>query len=221
VSARSLELARLAAASDKPAVTPATQPTPFAGLVQGDVFDATAARVAGQGDLSFRQALTGSALSDAARLNQFTPNQNLAARELAGRQLSEALGQRLAANIAAGHYRLTFNVHPRELGAIDVVMEMRDGRLDAQINTSNAVTRELLGDSLPRLRDALQQSGVNLAHLHVGSDTQQGQSQGREASTNNASAQDQDKMPLAHAESDTVSEDLELGLDLDSIDFWA
>ena len=221
VSARSLELARLAAASDKPAVTPATQPTPFAGLVQGDVFDATAARVAGQGDLSFRQALTGSALSDAARLNQFTPNQNLAARELAGRQLSEALGQRLAANIAAGHYRLTFNVHPRELGAIDVVMEMRDGRLDAQINTSNAVTRELLGDSLPRLRDALQQSGVNLAHLHVGSDTQQGQSQGREASTNNASAQDQDKKPLAHAESDTVSEDLELGLDLDSIDFWA
>ena len=224
VSARSLELARLAAASDKPAVTPATQPTPFAGLVQGDVFDATAARVAGQGDLSFRQALTGydrSAVSDAARLNQFTPNQNLAARELAGRQLSEALGQRLAANIAAGHYRLTFNVHPRELGAIDVVMEMRDGRLDAQINTSNAVTRELLGDSLPRLRDALQQSGVNLAHLNVGSDTQQGQSQGREASTNNTGAQDQDKMSLAHAGSDTVSEDLELGLDLDSIDFWA
>ena len=221
VSARSLELARLAAASDKPAVTPATQPTPFAGLVQGDVFDATAARVAGQGDLSFRQALTGSALSDAARLNQFTPNQNLAARELAGRQLSEALGQRLAANIAAGHYRLTFNVHPRELGAIDVVMEMRDGRLDAQINTSNAVTRELLGDSLPRLRDALQQSGVNLAHLNVGSDTQQGQSQGREASTNNTGAQDQGKMSLAHAGSDTVSEDLELGVDLDSIDFWA
>ena len=224
VSARSIELARLAATSDKPAVTPANQPTPFAGLVQGDAVDASAARVAGQGDLAFRQALAGSdrsAFSDAARLNQFTPNQNLAARELAGRQLSEALGQRLAANIAAGHYRLTFNVNPRELGAIDVVMEMRDGRLDAQINTSNAVTRELLGDSLPRLRDALQQSGVNLAQLQVGSDTQQGQSQGREASTNNAGAQTQDEMSLADAGVDTVSEDLELGLDLDSIDFWA
>ncbi|MFL2502415.1 MAG: flagellar hook-length control protein FliK [Luminiphilus sp.] len=224
VSARSLELARLAATSDRPAVTPATQLTPFAGLVQGDAFDAAAARVAGQGDLAFRQALAGSdrsAFSDAARLNQFTPNQNLAARELAGRQLSEALGQRLAANIAAGHYRLTFNVNPRELGAIDVVMEMRDGRLDAQINTSNAVTRELLGDSLPRLRDALQQSGVNLAQLQVGSDTQQGQSQGREASTNDAGAQAQDEMSLADTGVDTVSEDLELGLDLDSIDFWA
>ena len=224
VSARSLELARLAGTSDRPAVSPATQPTPFAGLVQGDVFDAAAARVAGQGDLAFRQALTGSdrsALSDAARLNQFTPNQNLAARELAGRQLSEALGQRLAANIAAGHYRLTFNVHPKELGAIDVVMEMRDGRLDAQINTSSAVTRELLGDSLPRLRDALQQSGVNLAQLQVGSDTQQGQSQGREASANSAGAQTQDEMSLADAGMETVSENLELGLDLDSIDFWA
>ena len=224
VSARSIELARLAATSDRPAVTPANQPTPFAGLVQGDAVDAAAARVAGQGDLAFRQALAGSdrsAFSDAARLNQFTPNQNLAARELAGRQLSEALGQRLAANIAAGHYRLTFNVNPRELGAIDVVMEMRDGRLDAQINTSNAVTRELLGDSLPRLRDALQQSGVNLAQLQVGSDTQQGQSQGREASANNAGAQTQDEMSLADAGVDTVSEDLELGLDLDSIDFWA
>ena len=224
VSARSIELARLAATSDRPAVTSASQPTPFSGLVQGDAVDAAAARVAGQGDLAFRQALAGSdrsAFSDAARLNQFTPNQNLAARELAGRQLSEALGQRLAANIAAGHYRLTFNVNPRELGAIDVVIEMRDGRLDAQINTSNAVTRELLGDSLPRLRDALQQSGVNLAQLQVGSDTQQGQSEGREASTHNAGAQAQDEMSLADAGADTVSEDLELGLDLDSIDFWA
>ena len=224
VSARTIELARLAASSDRPAVTPATQPTPFAGLVQGDAVDAAAARVTGQGDLAFRQALAGSdrsAFSDAARLNQFTPNQNLAARELAGRQLSEALGQRLAANIAAGHYRLTFNVHPRELGAIDVVMEMRDGRLDAQINTSNAVTRELLGDSLPRLRDALQQSGVNLAQLQVGSDTQQGQSQGREASANSGGAQTQDEMSLADAGMETVSENLELGLDLDSIDFWA
>ena len=38
-------------------------------------------------------------------------------------------------------------------------MEMRDGRLDAQINAGNAVTRDLR--DLPRLRDALQQNGIN------------------------------------------------------------
>jgi flagellar hook-length control protein FliK len=140
---------------------------------------------------------------------------------MVSRQLSEALGQRLAANIAAGHYRLTFNVNPKELGAIDVVMEMRDGRLDAQINTGNAVTRELLGDSLPRLRDALTQSGINLAQLQVGSESQQGNAQGRQAESERAAQQAQEEMGLADATTDLVSEDLELGLDLDSVDFWA
>ena len=146
VSARSLELARLASSGDKPLVASSAQQSPFAGLVQGEVGDA-AARPVASSEFSLRQSLAGAeraAISDAGRLNQFALNQNTAARELASRHLSEALGQRLAANIAAGHYRLTFNVNPRELGAIDVVMEMRDGRLDAQINASNAVTRDLL-----------------------------------------------------------------------------
>ena len=223
VSARSLELARLVSSGDKPLVASSAQQSPFAGLVQGEVGDA-AARPVASSEFSLRQSLAGAeraAISDAARLNQFALSQNTAARELASRHLSEALGQRLAANIAAGHYRLTFNVNPRELGAIDVVMEMRDGRLDAQINASNAVTRDLLGDSLPRLRDALQQNGINLAQLQVGSDSQQGNAQGRQASDEQPADQGREQMRLTDVSDDLVSEDLELGLDLDSVDFWA
>ncbi len=224
VTARTLELARLGAQIEKPVTSSPTAQTPIAGLVPGDGSDSSAARLAGQGELSFRQNLAGldrAGLSDAARSNQFSLSQNPAGREMAGRALSEALGQRLAANIAAGHYRLTFNVNPKELGAIDVVMEMRDGRLDAQINSSNAVTRELLGDSLPRLRDALQQSGINLAQLQVGSDSQQGNAQGRNGGAENAERQAADERLLADTAADVVSEDIELGLDLDSVDFWA
>ena len=223
VSARSLELARLASSGDKPLVASSAQQSPFAGLVQGEVGDA-AARPVASSEFSLRQSLAGAertAISDTGRLNQFALSQNTAARELASRHLSEALGQRLAANIAAGHYRLTFNVNPRELGAIDVVMEMRDGRLDAQINASNAVTRDLLGDSLPRLRDALQQNGINLAQLQVGSDSQQGNAQGRQASDEQPADQGREQMRLTDVSDDLVSEDLELGLDLDSVDFWA
>lgn len=222
VSARSLELARLASSGDKPLVASSAQQSPFVGLVQGEVGDA--ARPVASSEFSLRQSLAGAertAISDTGRLNQFALSQNTAARELASRHLSEALGQRLAANIAAGHYRLTFNVNPRELGAIDVVMEMRDGRLDAQINASNAVTRDLLGDSLPRLRDALQQNGINLAQLQVGSDSQQGNAQGRQASGEQPADQGREQMRLTDVSDDLVSEDLELGLDLDSVDFWA
>ncbi|MDG1214614.1 MAG: flagellar hook-length control protein FliK, partial [Luminiphilus sp.] len=224
VTARTLELARLGAQIEKPAAgspsTPAPQ-TPFAGLVPGEVADTSAARLAGQNEISFRQNLASAGASDAARSNQFSLNQNPAGREMAGRALSEALGQRLAANIAAGHYRLTFNVNPKELGPIDVVMEMRDGRLDAQINASNAVTRELLGDSLPRLRDALQQNGINLAQLQVGADAQQGNAQGRNNTADGSQDQIADERLLADTAADVVSEDIELGLDLDSVDFWA
>ena len=226
VTARTLELARLGAQIEK-SVTGApagSSPSPFAGLVQGEASDTSAARLAGQSELTFRQNLANvdrAGLADSARFNQFSLNQNAAGREMAGRALSEALGQRLVANIAAGHYRLAFNVNPRELGAIDVVMEMRDGRLDAQINTTNAVTRELLGDSLPRLRDALQQSGINLAHLQVGSESQQGNAQGRNSGTDSPEQHLADERLLADTTADVVSEDIDLGLDLDSVDFWA
>ena len=223
VTARTLELARLGAQIEKPATGSPSTPSqaPFAGLVPGEVADTSAARLAGQNEISFRQNLASAGASDAARSNQFSLNQNPAGREMAGRALSEALGQRLAANIAAGHYRLTFNVNPKELGAIDVVMEMRDGRLDAQINASNAVTRELLGDSLSRLRDALQQNGINLAQLQVGSDSQQGNAQGRNNTTDGSQDQIADERLLADTAADVVSEDIELGLDLESVDFWA
>ena len=226
VTARTLELARLGAQIEK-SVTGApagSSPSPFAGLVQGEASDNSVARLAGQSELTFRQNLANvdrAGVADSARFNQFSLNQNAAGREMAGRALSEALGQRLVANIAAGHYRLAFNVNPRELGAIDVVMEMRDGRLDAQINTTNAVTRELLGDSLPRLRDALQQSGINLAHLQVGSESQQGNAQGRNSGTDSPEQQLADERLLADTTADVVSEDIDLGLDLDSVDFWA
>ena len=225
VGARSLELARVPPTAEKLAPNFGGQQLLVSGINQGEPAEGSAARTVAQSELSFRQSLAASdrpATSDSARLNPFMLNQNSAAREMAGRQLSEALGQRLAANIAAGHYRLSFNVNPRELGAIDVVMEMRDGRLDAQINTGNAVTRELLGDSLPRLREALQQSGINLAHLQVGSDSQQGQTQGRQSDNDQSNGnQAQKDMGLADVATDVVAEDLELGLDLDSVDFWA
>ena len=225
VGARSLELARVPPTAEKLAPNFGGQQLLVSGINQGEPAEGSAARTFAQSELSIRQSLAASdrpATSDSARLNPFMLNQNSAAREMAGRQLSEALGQRLAANIAAGHYRLSFNVNPRELGAIDVVMEMRDGRLDAQINTGNAVTRELLGDSLPRLREALQQSGINLAHLQVGSDSQQGQTQGGQSNNDQSNGnQAQKDMGLADVATDVVAEDLELGLDLDSVDFWA
>jgi flagellar hook-length control protein FliK len=226
VTARSLELARMIPQVEKPlaGAPEVTSQLSSAGSIPSEGTDSSAPRLAAQSELSFRQAMTTNerpALSDAARANQFSLSQSMPGREMASRAISEALGQRLAANIAAGHYRLTFNVNPKELGAIDVVMEMRDGRLDAQISASNAVTRDLLGDSLPRLREALQQTGINLAQLQVSSDAQQNGAHSGDGKEEMAQERFGNEGLLAESSEELISEDLELGLDPASVDFWA
>jgi len=194
-------------------------------LLSGDAVDTTSAKLVAQADAGLmRQTISAGAdrtmASDVAKPADTSGSSNMLAREAVSRQLSEALGHRLAANIAAGHYRLTLNVHPKELGAIDVVMEMREGRLDAQISSANAVTRDLLGDSLPRLRDALQQNGIQLANLTIGSDAQQSGGRGRGAQAGQSGSRDTIDQLVAGT-SENILEDLDLNLDLDTIDFWA
>ena len=194
-------------------------------LLSGEAVDTTSAKLVAQADAGLmRQSISAGAdrtmASDVAKPADTSGSGNMLAREAVSRQLSEALGHRLAANIAAGHYRLTLNVHPKELGAIDVVMEMREGRLDAQISSVNAVTRDLLGDSLPRLRDALQQNGIQLANLTIGSDAQQSGGRGRGAQAGQSDARDTIDQLVAGT-SENILEDLDLNLDLDTIDFWA
>jgi len=194
-------------------------------LLSGEAVDTTSAKLVAQADAGLmRQTISAGAdrtmASDVAKPADTSGSSNMLAREAVSRQLSEALGHRLAANIAAGHYRLTLNVHPKELGAIDVVMEMREGRLDAQISSANAVTRDLLGDSLPRLRDALQQNGIQLANLTIGSDAQQSGGRGRGDQAGQSGSRDTIDQLVAGT-SENILEDLDLNLDLDTIDFWA
>ncbi len=47
-------------------------------------------------------------------------------------------------------------------------MRMRSGELDAVFTTSQAITRELLQDGMSKLKDTLNQMGMDVASLHVG-----------------------------------------------------
>ena len=106
---------------------------------------------------------------------------------MVSRQLSEALDSVWLPTLQRV-LSADFNVNPKELGAIDVVMET--GTALGRPNQPGNASRELLGDSLPRLRDALTQSGINLAQLQVGSESQQqGNAQGRQADSERAAQQ--------------------------------
>ena len=84
------------------------------------------------------------------------------------RRLAEALGQRLTAQIARGAWRVEMDLHPKSLGRIEIQLEMKNGELEANFVTTNAATRELLNESMPRLRVALEEHGMETAYIGLG-----------------------------------------------------
>ena len=88
------------------------------------------------------------------------------------RRLTEAVGQRLSAQISKGVWQVELDIHPKSLGRIEIHLEMRGGELEAYFNASKAITRELLQDGMPRLKEELRQHGIETAYLGLGSGNQ-------------------------------------------------
>jgi len=82
-------------------------------------------------------------------------------------RLADALGQRLAAQIAKGNWKVEMALHPSELGNIDVELNMKQGQLEASFSASQPVTQSLIADGLPRLKEMLAQMGMEVASMHV------------------------------------------------------
>ncbi|MGB1159087.1 MAG: flagellar hook-length control protein FliK [Porticoccaceae bacterium] len=98
--------------------------------------------------------------------------------------LTEALGQRIVAQLARGEWRVEMQLHPTNLGRVEIHLEMKNGELEANFYTANQITRELINEGLPRLRHALEQQGMETAYrgLEQGN---QGKSNGNSAGQDN------------------------------------
>ena len=83
-------------------------------------------------------------------------------------RVSEAIGQRLSAQIAKGEWQVNLQLNPRHLGKIDVRLGMRGGgTIDAEFNTDQQHTRDLLLNGLPRLKEVMAASGMDMANIEV------------------------------------------------------
>lgn len=89
------------------------------------------------------------------------------ARPVADAAWAEALGERVA-SMANGNVRaLEIRLNPAELGPLQVHIAMDDKHIEVTFNVSNALTREAIENSLPRLKDMLAEEGMSLAGASV------------------------------------------------------
>ena len=89
------------------------------------------------------------------------------------RRLTEALGERLTAQITKGAWRVEMDLHPKSLGRIEIHLEMKNGDLEAYFNASQNGTRELLQESFSKLKDILAEHGIDSAYVGLGSGKKQ------------------------------------------------
>ena len=98
--------------------------------------------------------------------------------QVAARQMQDQMGQQLQRMVKEGRWQANLSLNPARLGQVSINLVMEDGVLQTQLISGNAGVRELLESSLPRLREQLEDSGLQLANVSVGSESP-GQQQSR------------------------------------------
>jgi hypothetical protein len=91
--------------------------------------------------------------------------------EQLAQRLGEALGQRLQNQLERGQWKMQMRLDPLHLGRIDLELDMSAGALDAVFRSDNQLTRDLIAQGLPRLRESLNQSGTAVANVWVQGDS--------------------------------------------------
>ena len=102
-------------------------------------------------------------------------------------KLGKAMGERLQDQMERGEWKLQLKLNPAHLGKIDVELDMSAGALDAVFKTDNLLTRELIAQGMPKLKDSLSQSGMTVANVWVNSENHQNSGGNSTPRQNNAS----------------------------------
>ncbi len=135
--------------------TPGAAPTPLSGHGSHRLEPAAAARQDAQ------NADANASAPDAALAQRSENVQNLAEK------MGQAVGQRILSEIEKGQWHLKLSLRPATLGHIEVEMRMRSGELDAVFTAPQAMTRELLQDGMAKLKETLNQMGMDVASMQV------------------------------------------------------
>ncbi|MFK8053585.1 MAG: flagellar hook-length control protein FliK [Woeseiaceae bacterium] len=108
------------------------------------------------------------------------------------REFSEKVGWVINARLPSAQIKL----NPEHLGPVELQVEVEDKQARIQFSALHGLTREAIEQSIPRLREALEQQGLSLTEADVSGFSQQGSSARNESST------DRDDVKLSSVDGD-------------------
>jgi len=135
-------------------------------------------------------------------------------------QLTDRLGvfvaKQVTAQMSQGRWSIDLTLHPAELGSIKVDMEMTERGLEATFRASQGVTRDLLMESMPRLKQWFEEGGINVAYSGLSQDSGMNQSTSDEQ-TNETAQSTNDKVSTEESGEPTETNDV-TGIDPGRLD---
>lgn len=93
-------------------------------------------------------------------------------------RLQRAMGERVMQMVESGKWDAEMELYPARLGTIRIRMSMENSELQLVMTSQTTAVKEMLEAGMPRLRDSLQEQGIQLANSSV---QQDGSGQGRDA----------------------------------------
>jgi flagellar hook-length control protein FliK len=128
----------------------------------------------GESGFGFQQAMSHMNNADKTAGSKTNAAQSAASMGEVYDQLSDKLSTEMAARIhkqlSDGQWKMKFGLRPENLGGVEIQLEMKDGKLDAVFRADNPLTRDLLQNSSQRLRDALENFGIQAGLVQIGQD---------------------------------------------------
>ena len=174
----------------------------------GEQSDSSGSNTSGQSSSGFAQALAQSSSDNKFVASKDAANAVATPMSEVYDQLSDKLATEMAARmhkqLSDGQWKMKFGLRPAHLGGVEIQLEMKDGKLDAVFRAENAMTRDLLQNSTQRLRDALQNFGINAGFVQVGQNG--GQSQQNASGNSTPQPQVRDNSGVNTNNSDTTSQ---------------
>ena len=85
---------------------------------------------------------------------------------------STQFAERITMLVGQQQHAARIRINPPELGPIEVKINMQNEQANIHVIAQHQVVREALEDSMPRLKELLQQQGISLDDFNVSSDDQ-------------------------------------------------
>ncbi len=106
--------------------------------------------------------------------------------DIQSKQAASAMGERVMMMISQGKQEVQIRLDPAELGSMFVKVQVQQDQVQLNIQTQVVMSKDIIEQNMPRLREQLAQQGIQLGEANVEQQSQQPQQQNQNQQNSNA-----------------------------------